>query len=110
MNRRTLCHISLGLTALAALVAGITCLALEMPTAGVPLIIVAAILPIGLLERQCPHSASVTQRTMSNKPSARHPESVTGLADKPVAPLIIVHSEDPLPHTGSSKEDNPRPE
>jgi hypothetical protein len=40
--------------------------------------------------------ASATQRTMSNTPPARQPESVTGvtgLADNPVAPLNIVHSE-----------------
>jgi hypothetical protein len=40
--------------------------------------------------------ASATQRTMSNNLPARQPESVTcvtGLADNPVAPLNIVHSE-----------------
>jgi hypothetical protein len=88
MDRRTLCHISLGLTALTALVAGITCLALEMPTAGVPLIIVAAILPIGLLERQCPHS---TPR--------RNP-----LTENPLPTTINIAN------TGLPKEDNPRPE
>jgi hypothetical protein len=83
MDRRTLCYVALGFVAFAALTAGITCLALEMPTAGVPLIIVAGVAPIGLLERQC-------------HPSPQHKSPLSAIE-------VTVH-------TGAPKEDNPRPE
>ncbi len=85
-SRHTLCMAALSLFSLSALIAGVTCLILEIPTAGVPLILVGAIAPIGLLERNChPSSAALTRRPRTSEHIA-------------------------LPITGAPKEDIPRPE
>jgi hypothetical protein len=67
---------ALSLFSLSALIAGVTCLILEIPTAGVPLILVGAIAPIGLLERNChPSAGHNLTRRRSQPPSSQSTES-----------------------------------
>ena len=74
MNRRSILLTFASLVGISALAAGITCMALEIPAAGVPLIVVFLASSFCFLERNCAHwqPRSQAQTQIQSQPQLDH--------------------------------------
>ena len=77
MNRRSILLTFASLVGISALAAGITCMALEIPAAGVPLLVLFLASSLCFLERNCAHWAPRPQSHPNPILSVTHPDHVT---------------------------------